>query len=315
MSTSRELAPFRGGRIDKPLNNLSIAFTPEGYICNDVLTYLSVNQWSGIIGEYGTEYLQLVHNRVLSNGVYLTMPDPQYKLDRSYIVHNHGIKGYVTERLKEEVEDPFMARADVNEHLDIYLMTEKEFNCSQLLRAAASFGAGNTALSGNARWDSSMSDPVQDVTRARKAIWEASKKKLTHAIIPYDVFLALQSHPKITNFYGSSGDFKYMNKDRVAAALGIKAQNIFIPEAVYETNSGTETTFWGKDVILYNQADSTMKKQRTWGYRLSRAGHDMRTFVKDAPDVPNSEIILKDRAYNYMIVNPGAAFKYTGVVS
>ena len=299
---------FKNSRVDKVLTNVSINFIPEGFICDQVLTPLPVDKWSGIIAGYGNAHLRLVSSMVFDRGAYHTVPTVERNLTRTYVIDNHGLKDYVTERDLEEVEQPFNARSEVTMGLRLLLMIEKENTIATVMRNAANYGTnGSITLSGNGQFSMrDMSDPVKTFQDAKVSVFQRSKKRANTAIIPWDVLEVLRSHPKITNVYGQSGNLRQISVEQLKSALGL--QNIIVPMSAYVNAADEETLFWGKDVIVYHRAPSAMKHQRTFGYKLTKRGHESRVYTRVPEDIPNSECILSDTAYQYLITDARAGY-------
>lgn len=299
---------YKNARINKVLTNISLGYWGEGFICKDLLTKLPVPQWTGLLGEYGNAHRQLYSTRVMDRGEYITVPAIDYNISKTYVVHNHGLKDHVTERDYEEIEQPFMAEQDRVLGLKELLMIEKEYEISNLLRTVGTYASGNSvALSGNSQWsDYENSDPLKTFATAQQRVFEVSRKKVNACIMPYEVLLQLQYHPRLADKYGSAGTFKAISIEQIAAQL--KIPKIYVPEASYVNAAQAETSFWGKDVILFHQAQTPMKRQRTFGYRLEKSGHTARVFLKDNPNMVNSKTIFHDWAYSWMITNPGAGY-------
>lgn len=300
--------PYKNSRVDQVLTNLSLDHRPMGFICDMVLTPLSVMKWSGKIGGYGNQHLRLKSSRVYDRGVYKTVQTVEYNTNTSYELVNHGLQDIVTERDREEVEAPFMIENDVTMGLADILKREKEYQISQLMRMTSTYKSGNTVtLSGNSQFsDFSNSDPTRIFSDAINQVVSASGVIPETAIIPYRVLQKLRSHPKLTGIYGSTGKFEQISVDQIKSALGIK--EILVPYSQYVNDSGTLQFFWGKDVIVYNRAMSAAKYQRTFGYYITKSGHQSRVFRKDHPDIPNSIKILSDMAYNWQISESGAGY-------
>ena len=306
---------YKNSRQDMVLSNVSIDYIPEGYVCDLVLTPLPVAKWTGIIAGYGKSHLQLYNTRVFDRGAYHTVPTVSRTLTNNYNIENHGLKDFVTERDREEIELPFQARADVVRGLKNLLMTEKEYAVASIMTKTASYDSTTTsALGSTAKWsDYVNSDPLGNFKTAITAVWQKTKKVINTAIIPFDVLQTLRYHPKLTNVYGSTGKFEAISVDQLKRAIGI--QNILVPSAAYETSAGAETAFWGKNVILYHRASSAGLHQRTYGYYLRKTGHESRVFTKEAPEMVNADMILHDMAYQYKIMNTGAGYLFQTVIA
>ena len=299
---------YKGSRLDTVLTKVSLKYKPEGFIANMLLTPLTVGKWTGLIGSYGTAHLQLVNSRVFDRGEYRTVPTVDRNITTNYNVGNHGLKDLVTERDIEEVEEPFMARNDVTEGLRNLLITEKEYAVASLLRNLATYPTGSKkTLSGNSQWsDFENSDPISDIKDAKQVVWDKAKRKPNFMILPYDVSLNLKFHPKLTGIYGQSGTYTNIDMEQIRRVFGI--QNMLIPEAAYVNSNGVETAFWGKDVIIGYADTRAMREQRTFGYRIMKSGHESRVFSREASDAINTEKILSDMAYQYMITNANCGY-------
>ena len=299
------MAAYKNARVDQPLTNLSLNYIPKGFVCDMVLTPVSVPRWTGLIASYGSEHLQLYSTRVFDRGEYETVHSVSRSLSKTYVVHNHGLKDIISERDIEEVELPFQARADVTLGLRTLLMIEKESEVATLLTTASNFASGLTeALSGDSQWSDSDSTPIAKVTELRNKIWNASHVVANAAICSYDVFQVLRNHPTITTVSTSSGKYGPASEEQVKNALGL--EHLYIASAGYIADSGTESGFWGKNFVLYNKAASPMRHQRTFGHCFKKRGHESRVFVKDHPTSVNSDLVFHDMAYSFAITHQNA---------
>ena len=302
--------PYKNSRVNRVLERLSVGHYPMGFIGKKILTPLNVPQWTGIIPSYGNAHLQLKTSRVYDRGEYKVVNSVNRNVSETYSLSNHGLQDIVTERDREEVETPFEAEADVSMGLRQLLMSECEFAVATLLRNTQSYASGNSiTLSGNSQFsDFANSDPTAVVSTAKNKIFEASGVMGNWAVIPYDVMEKLRSHPKLTGIYGLSGVFNQISVDQLKSALGL--ENILIPTSNYVASESatTPTFFWGKDIIIYNRAPSTMRRQRTFGYTLTKSGHEGRVFRREHEAIPNAIRIMQDTAYNFIVQNSGAGY-------
>lgn len=306
---------YKGSRVDKVLTEMSIRYTPTGFICDDVLTPLPVSKWSGLFGRYGDSHLRLHKTRVFDRGEYATVQTVDRSVTDTYVVHNHGIKDMVTERDIEEVELPFHARRDVIQGLRNILKSEKEFSISDLLRKASTYKTGNSmTLSGNAQWsDYGNSDPLNDIKNAKTKVYEQSHTAINVAVIPYTVMETLRFHPKLAGIYGQKGIFATLKNTDIASILQV--DKILVPMAAYSNASGTEADFWSKDVVLLHCPNMAAIGQRSFGYALTKRGHNSRVYLKRPDSMVNTEVIFSDTAYNWSIQNNAAGYLLKSVIA
>lgn len=313
MSRRIEMA-YKGARVDVPLQNLSLKLELEGAICDQILTLLTVDKWTGLIAEYGDAHRKLVTSRVFDRSVYKSIPTVDRKISKHYDVFNHALKDYVTERDMEEVEEPFMARADVNDGITSLLKIEKEYFFSSLLRASETFDTSTVkTLSGSDQFDDyTNSDPTKEIKNAKEKVWKASGKMVNACICPWPVANALRNHPKYRGTFTAQAIVP-LTAEQLRMALDI--QKVYVPYSTYANDSGQDVAFWGNDMILYHESPAATKKMRTFGFRISKKGHEMRNFVKPVDEPVNSDKIIVDTAYNAMITTPGAGFLLKDAIS
>lgn len=294
---------YKGSRVDKVLENVSLGYFPTGFICNNALTPLPVPKRSGHLASYGDAHLRYHATRVFDRGGYNVVPTIDRNTDKTYLVHNHGLKDIVTEDDIEEVEKPFQAEADVTIGLRNILYTEKELTVANLFRAAANYASGNSVtLTSTTQFnDYTNSNPLVTINTAQTRVWEESGVRGDCAIIPYNVMLVLRYHPRLANVYGQRGTFSPITDEQIKAVF--KLRELHIPDAHYVNNAGNQVPFWGKDIIIYNRATSAMRRQRTLGYMFQRRGREHRVFKRESQERPNSMDILSDMSYSYSFEN------------
>ena len=306
---------YKNARVDVPLNEVSLRYQPEGLIGDMVLTTLPAKRWTGIIPAYGTDHLELYTTRVRDRGEYHLVNSVDRSLTQTYNIGNHGLRDIVSERDKEEIESPFMARQDVVLGLSTLIGLEQENAAQTLMRASGTYDTARVmTLSGNSQWNSGHadSDPVGDFRAALTGVWQGGHVRANCAIIPYDVYLSLRFHPKLAGIYGQSGVFSAMAVEQLQRALGI--EKILVPMGAYN-NSGTETALWGKDVSVFYAPKKAMRMQRPFGYRVTKKGHRRRTFIKDEPTMVNADAIFHDTSYSYLITHKSSGYLIKNAIS
>ena len=307
---------YKSARVDVPLTEMSIKYRPEGFIGRMVLTSLPAKNWTGIIPSYGDAHLQLLNTRLRDRGEYHLVNSVDRSLETTYSVDNHGLRDIVSERDYEEIKSPFRPRADVVDGLSTLLEIEQEHAAQSLLRANATYTAATNikTLTGNAQWDSGnvASDPLGDFRDAQAAIFAGGHMRANCAIIPYEVYLALRYHTQLAGIYGQSGIFSEMEVNQLKRVLAL--DKILIPMAGYVTG-GTETSLWGKDVILSHVSPRPRRMQRSFGYMVYKKGHDRRVFVKETPNAINSDTVFNDTSYTYLITHKDSGYLIKNAIS
>ena len=308
MSLEAVRLAYKDGRVDVPLRNVSEDYRPEGFIAERVLTPLSVPFYSGRLGSYGNSHLRLITTRVYDRGKYTIVPTYDYSLSTTYDLDVHGVGDTVSKRDRAEIQDPFEVESDVTMGLTNLLLNEKEYACSQLLRNTGSYESGMTeTLSGTAQFnDYSNSDPIGKIKNAVVKIWSQSGMPCTTMILGYDVLETIRSHTKLANFYGQTGVKVQISEEQIKNAFSIP--EIITAKAHYVNNSDTQTTFWGKDIILMARAPTPMRHQRTYGYYLTRDGEERNIYRNPIYNPPGGTEILADMTYQFLITHKACGY-------
>ena len=299
--------PFKNTRVDRVLEKVSIGYFPEGFISHLIGTPVPVMKRSGIFGSYGNSHLQLLNTIVQDRGGYKVVPSIERSVDNKYYLGKHGLVDFVTEEDKEEVEDPFDAQQDSVLYLKSLLSIEREYAVSFLLTQIGTYESSNVqTLSGTSQFnDYSNSNPLEVFAAARAGVQGSSGVIADTAIMDYRVMTTLIGHPQLTTAQGSS-PFTPLSLESLKRALDVK--NILISHAQYVDSNGDRQSFFGNNIIFYNQASSQMKRQSTFIYRLENKKRNERVTIKDANDLVNSERVFLDMMYQYKIGTQGAGY-------
>ena len=296
---------YTGSRINQRLTNLSLKFQPEGFISDEILTPLEVMDFTGLISEYGNAHMQLITTRAFDRTGYRTAVSYDIKQDVTYRLISHGLMDIITPDMLREFKEPFDAEVDVNDGLNSLQMIEKEYECASLLRNTASYNSNNVeTLSGTDQWSNkattgAVSDPIKDIEDMKDKIFDASKKDVNTAVIPYQVFTRLKLHPKFTGIYGQTGQLRRVTLETMQDILEIP--KIFVPKCSYVNRAQSHVTHWGKDVSLFALAPAQNRRIQTYGFNMWMAGRKARVGMQPHPFILNGRSLLRDAVYNFMV--------------
>ena len=309
-----QLSDYKGGRKDSVLTQVSIDYQARGHICDKVSSLLKVDEFQGFLAEYGDAHLQLTDTRVWDRGKYQIIPSFDYKVSRTYRVLRHGLGDYYTEMDIGQIRPPFEVQKDIVNNLMSVVMIEKEYACAQMFITASNYNSTNTeALSGNAKFsDYTHSDPVGKVVGAMNKIFENSGVEATTLIGDYPVIQTLRAHPALGKFHGISGSRINLTDDQILAAFGLR--ELIVAKSKYGSPSNLNS-FWGKNLIVCNRMPTAERRQTTFSYRLEKKGMERRVHRNRINNPPNTQEILEDMTYNYMISQKDAGYLFTGVIA
>lgn len=314
-SLENQTLAFKSGRVDVPLTNISLDYRPEGFIADMVLTELNVPEYSGILAGYGKSHLQLVQNRVLDRGKYLLIPTVEYNLQNTYFLEGHGFADRISKRDRKEIKAPFNVESDKTEGLKSIYMIEKEYGVATMMRRTATYPSGHSeALSGNARWNqytSTTSNPLDKIKDAKTKIWRATGVRATTMILSLDVLDILLAHPRLTNYYGSTGAYNVLSVDQLKKIFGLR--EVIVASAHYDVND-VSTPFWGTDVIITNRAMKASRHQRTLGYCIKMDGEEEKMYRSPIYNPPGTEQLIIEGFYQYAVFNQACGYIFKTVI-
>jgi hypothetical protein len=304
MSASRAI-------VDKLLTNVSQAYIPEGFVCEQLLPQITVAQFTGKIGKYGTSHLRIVNSVVGGKGRFRQVETIVRDSD-TYSIEGHGLEGIVTLADYANVEKPFDAERDETMGISTVLWLEKEKGLADTLGSTAVM-TQNTTLAGTSQLsDYDNSDPIGVFSAARLAIFNGCGAIANVAIMDYIVWDKLRYHPDLLDALG----FKYdrpggLSEQEMASVLGV--ERVIIAKARYESANEGQTSVlasvWGKNIIMAVLPKSAAPMQTSLGYRLQLAGQQPRKVSKwDNNNPSGSRSILVEDYYDMFIGNAKAGY-------
>lgn len=301
-------------RVDKLLTDVSRRHNVEGLIADEVLTKVTVEKQTGLIGKYGNEHLRIVHDLVGGMTKYPEITVDTKNSDR-YVLEKHGLKTTISEEEINNEELPFDARKDATIDVTDRLLLGREYALSSIL-TSTSVLTNNTTLSGTDQFnDYDNSKPLEVFRAARESIYAKTGKDTEmaggFAIVPWDVMNALCYHPDLLDLYkyvSSVGNG--LSREQLKSAM--KVDRILVALSQYDTSKEGQTASiaptWGKDIVFGYAPRTGSKRIQSLGFNVRQTGADVRTFVKSIDDPPNSEMILVDHMYDDLITDTGAGY-------
>ena len=115
--------------------------------------------------------------------------------------------------------------------------------------STAVFSSATAALAGASRWDNAASDPISAAMTAKEAIIKNSGEDPNVAIMGYEVYTALRTHPLILEYVSrTSNSVGIVSNEDIARALDV--ETIYVGKAVANANEEGQTAsnnfIWGK---------------------------------------------------------------------
>ena len=176
-----------------------------------------------------------------------------------------------------------------------------------------------TALTGTAKWNDDLSDPIQAIRDAATAQAEKTGRRPNYLVVSRDTYDALSLNPTIIDRvkYGTQSGVSFASTGQIADLLEVA--DIYISDAVTNTGApgAAANTYINKGkALLGYRADSPGILQPTGGYTFSWNDlGGMGTRVKRFQMLPlEAERIELEMAYDMQVVASEMGTLFTGTV-
>jgi len=266
--------PAGGGNahIDQVLTQVSLKYTNEPHIGEELVPSVAVSQQSDKYYEFGRENWQLDPvSSIRAPGTPAAEIGGRTLSLHTYFCVEHAYKTAVTEEEVQNSDTPLQPKADATEDLTDKHMLSQEIEVYTDLTTAANFNANNTVtLAGTDQWsDSVNSNPIADMKTGRDAIHASIFRRPNKTVIPYQVMSQIEDHPDLIERikYSERG---ILNSTIMEALF--QTGKVLIPGAGFNSaNPGQADTFgyiWGKDVVMAFVNSKAKIKQLSTAYKF-----------------------------------------------
>lgn len=240
--------------VNRFLTNMSLQYKNQAFANEQLFPPVQVQFESDEIPVYDQAMLFTIYETRRANGGRANEVDWKLANPITYHCTQYSLKDIITDRTRNNTDQPLNLDIDTMEFLQDSLDLEKEYRAATIARNPSNYVAGNTeALSGNSQWsDYTNSDPISDIKTMRKAIFGASRMIPNTIVLPWQVAEVLAYHPKILDL------IKYTHSDLLSTDMPLPSKlfgmNVVVAGAGYNTaNPGQAAQIadvWGTDVIM-----------------------------------------------------------------
>lgn len=306
------MAQLKGLHIDRLLTNYSLRYSNAAFVNEQLFPEVKVEKESDLYAKYGLEMFNVYESR-RANGGRSNEVDWTVTNDR-YAAEQHSLSDIVTDRERDNADQPITVDIDTVEFLQDALDLTKEYNAAQIARNAANYVDGNTqALSGTSQWsDYTNSKPLTDIKTLQTDIFRASRKMPNIIVIPTEVALVLALHPQIL-------DLRKYTDPNLLTTTGLppylQGMKVVEAGAGYNTaNPGQDAQLadvWGKDIIAAYSDPKPKLKALTYGmtFRVNKYTRKWRDDEREGFKVEQNDI------YDLKPVATGCGFLLQNVIA
>jgi hypothetical protein len=219
---------------DKALENISIAYKPQGLIAAEFLPMVPVKHESDKYFVYAKDNLR-IPNTVRADGAESNEVDWALST-ASYQVEEHALRRLVTDRQRDNADAAIRVDADATEFLTGQILLDHEKELADLIGTAANW-ANTTSLTSTFAWsaNTTLSNPISFADSASTVILQNSGYKPNDCVLDERTFKAAKEHISIVD------RIKYTSPDSVTPQMLARLFNVerlMVASAV--SNTGQE---------------------------------------------------------------------------
>lgn len=182
--------------VDPALSNISVKYTNDIFIADQLLPMLKVAKQTGKYYIYDKANLRIDQTaRAAGSGA--NEIDFGVAPTGTFATTDHALKGFVSDEVQDQADAALNPLVDEVETITEKLLLDREQNAATLLFSTSNI-TQNVTLSGTSQWsDYNNSDPIGDVRTARTTIHQNTFKKPNTLVLGKQTFDMLVEHPQI----------------------------------------------------------------------------------------------------------------------
>ena len=272
--------PLKGSfKIDRALSTLSQRYANAEYIAGQIMKDVLVQRESDKYYIYNND--RRLEETVRANGTL----SKQVGFDMStssYVLQEHALKGIVTDRDRQNVDEPINLDADLVEYLTDKIMLRMEDDVAKFLFTTTTWGNNATLVSETSwKYHTTTSAPIQNVLSATSYILSQGGGKANKAIMSIAVRDALKENINVHE------RIKYTQKSIVTEELlasMFDLDQVLVGSAVYNSSDeGIADSFsglWGNHCLIGWFDPSPRLKTKTAAAMMRQSGRGLPMTVK-----------------------------------
>lgn len=291
--------------VDPALSNVSIKYTNDSFIADQVFPTLAVKKQTGKFYVYDKSNLRVDKTaRAIGSGANEVEHNQTLA---TFITEDHALKEFIPDEIQDQADAALNPLVDATESVTEKLMLDRELALSTLL-ANTSNVTQNTTLSGTSQWsDYTNSTPIYDVRTARTTVHAATFRKPNTLVLGKQVFDMLCEHPTIIARVQYS-QLGVITEELLARVFQV--EKVLVGEAGYnsavEGQTDAMSYVWGKNAWVMYVAPSVRLKGITFGYTFQYATRQVKRWRDE--DRQGAYVRVGNDNYQQKIVAVGAGY-------
>ena len=292
-------------RYDPILSNISVRYSNDTYIAEQILPVLQVGTRTGKYYKIAKDNFRIDHSfRAMGTAA----REVGYDVSQStaYVVDEHSLVQPVPDELKQQALRPLSPEVDATLNITDKILVEKEYGLAAYMQSTTNL-TNNTTLAGVNQWsDYANSSPLTDIRTGITTIHGKIFKKPNVVVLGKEVYDKLLDHPDIVDRikYSALG---VATTDLMARLFGV--EKVIVGGAGRNTATEGQTDslsyVWGKYAwVLYVSPTPTINSV-SFGYHFT---HKPRMVDKWYDKVRKSTMVRVTDNYTKEIITVDAAY-------
>lgn len=311
--------------LDRALTNISIGYSNESYIADQIFKPVSVAKQSDKYYVYGMESFRL-HNDLRSPGTEANEIDWTFSNDQ-YYTEGHALRTAIADEVQLNADEVFNMEADGTQLVMDGILQNKEYDAANTLLNPANYHAKLKVTMGQAgapkKWSDADSDPRLDIAKAKAEMHKVAGLRPNTLIISEPVLNILLLHPKLAAMV-QYVQTPVLTLEQLKMLLGV--QNIIVGSAMFSSQNQGQVQagsieplgyIWGTSAVLAYIAPSPGKKTVSLGYSFnwSAAGNGTIQTRKWYETGRKATVIETEYFYAHKMISNVAAFLFADAVT
>ncbi len=310
--------------IDRVLSNISVGYTNEQFIADQVFPELPVTKQSDKYYIYGMERFR-VNNDLRAPGTEANEIDWTLSNDQ-YFCEGHALRHAIPIEEEQNADEEFNLQAEGTELITEGILLNKEVDAASRVMDSENYLSTHVVTLGSGgtlKWSDPDSDPIVDIQKAKEIMHRTAGIRPNTMIMSERVMSVLKLHPRLVEIikYVQRG---IVTEELLATAFGIKKFLVGAALKSTVTNPGQAAPgaiepldyIWGNNIVLAYIAPKPSKKQPSLGYSFmwNKDGNGSVQVRKWWEEGRKSTIIEAERWYSQRITSNVCGFMFADAV-
>jgi hypothetical protein len=271
---------LRDLHIEAPLSNVSIAYTNDGYIADQIFPVVPVQKKSDLYWIFPKD--QWFRNETGTRAPGTRAPRIDYTVTTaSYLCLMYALARGIPDEVRKNADNPMRPDVEATEFLTDKLVMAQEFRVANMTVGASSSWGSSASVS--TTWDLDTSDPIGDVDTIMNNIVKAIGRMPNTMAMSWDVWRKLKNHPDLLDRIRFTRPGTLVTPKDFMDWTGI--QKLVVGTAIYnsaaEGGTWSSAYIWGKNVFIGYVAPNPSLLTPSAGYVLEWQNRQIARFRED----------------------------------